>query len=171
MSEPSQTGRGVPRHFRSLGSDRQELLLSKQETGKRETSLTFWPGRMISHQNLCEAFDHFFEIERLQVGVQGTSHWATLRMHGLGSFLIRGASLGYRLLLPWQEGSFSGMVPAQLKGWVPYGTPTPSSVNGYFWGGGGEAKDPAEDRWHLLGMFCKLETLRAHGKEEVNPCL
>ena len=72
LSEPSQTGRGVPRHFRPLGSDRQELLLSKQETGKREMSLPFCSGRIVSHQNLCKTSDHSFERERSEFRVLPT---------------------------------------------------------------------------------------------------
>lgn len=72
LSESSQTGRGVPRHFRPLGSDRQELLLSKQETGSREMSLPFCSGSIVTHQNLCKTSDHSFERERSEFRVLST---------------------------------------------------------------------------------------------------
>lgn len=72
LSESSQTGRGVPRHFHPLGSDRQELLLSKQETGSREMSLPFCSGSMVTHQNLCKTSDHSFERERSEFRVLST---------------------------------------------------------------------------------------------------
>ena len=96
LSESSQTGRGVPRHFRPLGSDRQELLLSKHETGSREMSLPFCSGSMVTHQNLCKTSDHSFERK---VRVQGTFHWTILRTWP-GILSITRAVLDYRPLLP-----------------------------------------------------------------------
>ena len=162
LSEPSQTGRGVPRHFRPLGSDRQELLLSKQETGKREMSLPFCSGRMVSHQNLCKTSDHFFERERCFPLDHPQDMWP-------GILLNYRSWPGLQTPLPRQEGCFSGILPAQLKRQAGTLRSPSSKLCECMLLLGRGSKGSSWKQMASVGMFHKPETLSTHGKEEGNP--
>lgn len=111
-----------------------------------------------------KALTAFSDTERPRVSVQGPSHgatsdaWSGALLHCRAGQAYRPCSLGRRAVSP-------GNSSAQPNGWAPCGTPTPCSVNRYFWKG---SKESHWRQWASVGVFCKLEALSIHGKEEVS---